>query len=274
MSISFVPTSGSTIAFGSVVVGSNAVQQWTVNQTGSSNYFQTNSVDMTGPQAAQFTGDFNGPLYGTDTSSAGIRYTPTTLGAASATMTVHYELGTFTGGGLVTLDGIDRTITYNLTGTGISNPSPPPATETTSLLQVFRYLLVPTLGTTGKVLSYYDAGSFNDTVDGCTYIFKAEDIIADRVPTARRVIITYIDLGVATLHVTVSSVNDNGVINTQQTAITIGTVTASGILSTAYADLSVTGYRPQVTLFRSANGGPVFISHVVVTGTVEKEVTL
>jgi hypothetical protein len=274
MSVSFDPSSGSTVAFGSIVVGTNANLSWTVNQVGPNNYYQTNSIIMTGPQAAQFSAGDPGPIYGHDTGTGPITYTPTTLGAATATMTVHYELGTFTGGGLVTLDGIDRTIFYNLTGTGIANPNPPPATETTSLLQSFRYLLVPTLGTTGKVLSYYDTTSFNDTVDACTYIFKAEDIIADRVPTTRRVMITYIDLGVATLFVTVSAVNDNGFIVTQQVSVTIGTVGASGLLSTAYFDLAITGYRPQVSLTRAANGGPVFISHVMATGTIEKNGTL
>jgi hypothetical protein len=46
------------------------------------------------------------------------------------------------------------------------------------------------------------------------------------------------------------------------------------LISTAFADLAVTGYRPQITLFRAADGGPIAISHVVATGTVEKEVTL
>jgi hypothetical protein len=169
---------------------------------------------------------------------------------------------------------VDRTIFYNLTGTGIANPNPPPAAEFPSLLQVFRYLLVPTLGTTGKVLSYYDIVAFNDTVDACQYVFKAEDIIADRVPTTRRVIITYIDEGVATLVVSVQAINDNGAIITGQTTITIGTAAATGAISTAYADLQVTGYRPQVILFRPANGGPIFISHVVAAGTIEKVVTL
>jgi hypothetical protein len=269
MSVSFNPTNGSTIAFGNVVVGASASQSWTVKQTGATAYYQTDSIVMSGAGSAQFGTNDPGPLYGTDSNDAPIIFGPTALGAFSVTMTVTYR----TGQNGAPIGGPSTTI-YTLTGTGISNPSPPPATETTSLLQVFRYLLVPSLGTTGKVLSYYNAGVFDDSADAATYIYKAEDIIADRVPTTRRVIVTYIDIGVATLHVTVNAVNDNGVLVTQQAAITIGTVGASGLLATAYADLAVTGYRPQITLFRAAGGGPIAISHVVATGTIEKEVTL
>jgi hypothetical protein len=269
MSVSFTPTNGSTIAFGNVIVGSNASQSWTIHQVGSQSYYQTDSIIMSGAGNTDFTSGDPGPLYGVDSNSASIVFTPAALGAVSVTMTVTYELGSngIPNGNLLTL-------IYTLTGTGISNPSPPPATEVTSLLQSFRYLLVPSQGTTGKVLSFYDTTSLDDASDASTYTFKAEDLTAVRVPTVRRVMITYIDLGVATLHVSVTAVNDNGVIVTEQTAITIGTVGATQNICTAFADLSVTGYRPQVQLFRAAGGGPVFISHVVASGTIEKGGTL
>lgn len=272
MAVQFHPASGSTIAFGDVVVGSGASSLITVTTTGSTFYYEGEDSAITGPQAAMFGGVFDNflsPLYGADTASSSISFSPTALGAATATFTWHYRTGTNGNPTSPTLTG-----TYNLTGTGIANPSPPPAVETTSLLQVFRQLLVPSLGTTGKVLSYYDAAVLNDSADSATYVYKAEDIIADRVPTTRRVVITYLDLGVATLSVSVTAINDNGVVVNQQVSVTLGTAAATGVLATAYADLAVTGYRPQVTLFRAANGGPIAISHVMATGTIEKDVTL
>lgn len=269
MSVSFLPTNGSTVAFGDVVVGANGLQTWTASQAGANSYYQTDDIIMSGSGSAQFSASDPGPLYGHDNNSARIVFRPTAIGVYSVTMTVHYEVGQFGAP-----NGNILTLTYTLTGTGISNPSPPPDTEVAYLLQSFRYLLVPSLGITGKVLSYYDVASLNDVDDASTYVFKSEDVIADRVPTVRRVIITYFDLGVASLNVTVSGVNDQGAYVFAQTVVSIGTVATTGVLATAYADLSVTCYRPQITLTRPANAGSVAISHVVATGTVEKDVTL
>ena len=276
MSITFNPVSGSTIAFGNVIVGANANKTVSVSFNSPVNSdpgqytYTSNVTTITGPQALRFSGDmsdfFSGP--GADGSTHIFRFNPTGLGAATATLTWTY---TQVVNGVTQAPG---TGTYTLTGTGIANPNPPPATETASLLQNFRYLLVPSQGTTGKVLSYYDTTLFNDAADNATYIFKAEDLTADRVPTVRRVIITYIDLGVATLVVNVSGVNDQGILVSGQTVITIGTVAATGVLSTAYADLSVTCYRPQIKLIRNAGAGQIAISHVMATGTIEKNVTL
>jgi hypothetical protein len=275
MAISFNPASGSTIAFGNVVVGSNSNQSVSVSFTSPNNSdpgqfsYTTDTSTITGAQASMFSGDMNDSFFGpgNDGDSHLLTFTPSALGAATATLTWTYTLVT---------NGVSApgTGTYTLTGTGISNPSPPPATEVTSLLQSFRYLLVPSQGTTGKVLSFYDTTSLNDATDNSVYTFKAEDIHADRVPTVRRVIITYIDLGVASIVVNVSGINDNGTLAFGQAVISIGTVGATQNICTAYADLSVSCYRPQVTLTRNGAGGPIAISHVVATGTIEKDVSL
>ena len=191
-----------------------------------------------------------------------LSFTPTSARVFNATVDFVYDDGN---------GGTSNTGNFAITGTGVSAPG---ANEVTALVQNFRYLLVPSLGTTGKVLSYYDTTSFDDATDNATYVFKAEDIAADRVPTVRRVIITYIDLGVASLIVTVSGVNDLGASTSSQATVSIGTAGATGVLATVYADLAVTCYRPQLTIVRNAAGGPVAISHVVMTGTVEREVTL
>lgn len=278
MSISFNPASGSTINFGNVAQGTSANQSVTLNFVSPNNSdpgqysYTTNTSVITGPQASLFTGNmfdsFFGPGNGSDTKT--FKFSPTGLGAASATLTWTYTL---VSNGV----SIPGTGTYTLSGTGVSGGSPPPPNELPSLVKALRYLLIPgstQVNQTNKVLSYFDVTTLDDANDSSTYLFKAEDILADRVPTVRRVIITYVDKGVATLTVNVSGINDQGVYTFGQVVLTIGTVGATGNLMTAFADLTVSCFRPQVKLSRAAGGGPIYISTVVVSGMVERQVTL
>lgn len=226
---------------------------------------------FTGPQASMFsfsdTGGYENTASGTASGSGQIIFAPTAGGAASATLTIKWQDQT----GIHPPIAGPNTV-YSLSGNG--NSGGVPANEFPSMLQSARYLLIPTLGTIGKRLSYFDTTSLNDPVDASTYTFKSEDIIADRVPTLRRVVITHIDLGPATLVVQVTAVNDSGVLVINETTVTLGTSGFTGNMMTVYADVAVTGYRPQVTLIRAANAGSVSIVHVLGVGTTEKEVTL
>lgn len=275
-----------TIAFGHVPLGVSKVAILLGTCTNNQEYFIDGSPNplplVTGPQAAQFTYQDNGGPYGHYTlsrvaqSSGSITYTPTTIGAATATWGTSSG-GPFAGLYIATIgssQGFVGPFPFNFTLTGTGGTSPVSGGEAPSLLQSFRQLLVPSQGTTGKVLSIYDSLSFDDALDGASYTFKAEDILADRVPTVRRVVITYIDLGVARLDVRLTGVNDAGVAQIATTTVTIGTVAATGNLLTAYADLSLTSYRPQLTLIRGIAVGPIAISTVLLTGTIEKQVTL
>jgi hypothetical protein len=103
-----------------------------------------------------------------------------------------------------------------------------------------------------------------------SHSYKVEDIIANYFPTVRRVILTYRDVGIATITVTVSGVDDLGVPVTASQTVTIGTAGAPGILKTKFVDLQMSGFRPQLTITRPTNGGPLAISTSTMIGHVEK----
>lgn len=108
------------------------------------------------------------------------------------------------------------------------------------------------------------------------YTFKAEDILADRVPTLRRVVITYVDYGPFTATLTITGINDdNVVVTTGAKTFTGGTGTFGTLaLMTVFVDISITAFRPQLTINVAATKGPLAISTVLMTGTVENMVTL
>jgi hypothetical protein len=206
---------------------------------------------------------FSGP--GPDGDSHLFRFSPSILGACTATLT---WVGSGNSGGT-------GSHTYTLTGTGTPSTSGGASGEAPGLVQAFRRELVPVNSVSaGIVLAYFNETNFNDIIDGRTYVFKAQDILADRVPTVRRVVITYIDLGVATVKATINSIDDTGALVTKSAVLTIGTVGATQRLMTAFFDLVVTGFRPQLTLSQVANGGPFQLSTVMMTGQLETEVTL
>jgi hypothetical protein len=127
----------------------------------------------------------------------------------------------------------------------------------------------PAIGTFDTVVS---SGGFNDAVQGSTYSYRQEDVEPNRVPTVRRVIVTYRDLGAATMTVTVNAINDNGANVTASKTQAIGGVNP-GALCVSFFDLVVTGFHPQLTISRAANGGPISWTRAVMVGESE-EVTL
>jgi hypothetical protein len=137
-------------------------------------------------------------------------------------------------------------------------------------------LLVPVknLNNNQSSLGLFQVGVYNDPAQGSSHSYKVEDIIANYVPTIRRVVITYRDLGVANITVTINGTDDSGTVVTQSAAATIGTGGAPGILKTAFVDIGITCYRPQLTISRAANGGPVSISTVTMIGRVDATTTL
>lgn len=119
----------------------------------------------------------------------------------------------------------------------------------------------------------FSPGSYNDANDGSSYSYRQEDVIPHRVPTVRRVVITYRNLGTATLTMTVSAVDDNGVTQSKSQTQTIGNVSADQTLLTAFFDITITGFRPQLSWSRAAAGGPISIIRATLIGEVE-DVTL
>jgi hypothetical protein len=102
-----------------------------------------------------------------------------------------------------------------------------------------------------------------------TYTFRAEIIKPYTQPTTRCVWMTLRDSfnGSATITAAIQATNDNGaVVQAQQSQTVIGT--GSGTLMTLRFDVSVTGFRPQLTIFHNTGTG-MDITEVVMTGEVE-----
>lgn len=145
--------------------------------------------------------------------------------------------------------------------------------EATVVQTNIRQILIPGQSAAPNTATLYTFNTdvFNDSTTGSSYYFKAEDIIADRVPTIRRVIITYRNLGVATLTITLTGIDDNGAVVTNSITATLGSVAANGNLLTYFGDITLTAFRPQLSITRAANGGPIAISTIVLVGRVEQQ---
>lgn len=133
-------------------------------------------------------------------------------------------------------------------------------------------LIIPTFpigGGTSK-LCFFNPFLNNDPAQGSSYSFRQEDIEPNRVPTVNRVILQYRDIGVCTLTVTVTGMNDNGAVVTASKVVTIGTGGTPFTIKTIFVDLTLTGFRPQLTISRAANGGPFSIIKAVMVGESEE----
>ena len=193
--------------------------------------------------------------------SISVKFTPSNSTPLTCTLTLYLQSDPYFPAATITLTG---------QGSGTIGVG-----EAPFLVQSFRRELVPIKSSGGVVtLGYLNEENFNDANDSGQYIFKAEDILANRVPTIRRVVLTYVDLGVATPQFTINGSNDNGQLVTITKSQQIGTVAASGLLLTAFIDITISCFRPQLTITRPAGAGPVQISTVLIVGTVETEVTL
>jgi len=105
--------------------------------------------------------------------------------------------------------------------------------------------------------------------------FKAEDILANRVPTVRTIVVTYLALGPVTVTFTIAGSDDNGApVSTSVTAI-LGTAPLSGGLSVARVyPTPISAFLPQLSLSMNGNAGSLYIATIVMCGTVEVEQTL
>lgn len=151
---------------------------------------------------------------------------------------------------------------------------PVPSTENGGFYASSLFLFVPVQAFSGAIyVGVYNYANFNDPNDGSSYSYRQEDIAVGRVPTVRRVVLVYRDLGIAKITIQLSGVNDNGQLVTASAPFTIGTAAASTNNLTLLADVTLTAYRPQLTISRAANAGPVSIISATIVGEVE-QVTL
>jgi hypothetical protein len=118
----------------------------------------------------------------------------------------------------------------------------------------------------------FDMTNFNDAVSGAFYIFKTEDVICGRTGTISRVIISYRDLGVATITIVLVGTNDQQAIVSSSEPMTIGTVAASKAIVTQIMGISLTAQNLSLSITRDPNAGPVSITKVRMEGRVETTV--
>lgn len=148
-----------------------------------------------------------------------------------------------------------------------------PFSENGGFVATTYYLFIPVQSSdTGTpYIAIFDPTSFNDLNDDSTYSYRQEDIVPGRVPTVRRIILTYRDIGTCTITVTISGINDNGSVVSSSAKVSLGTPQASGNLLTKLVDLTFTGYRPQLSYTRTAGNGPLSVVSASMVGTIEDQ---
>lgn len=163
--------------------------------------------------------------------------------------------------------GVPGTVTGSSGGGGL------PVNENGGVFGTTWYLFVPVQAVIGGLcyVGFYDIASHNDPVDGFHYAYRIEDVIPDQTPTVNRVILTYRDLGLAKLTFTLRASNDDGEVISATTEVQIGNAIPTGALLTRQVNISITGFRPQLTITRNANDGPACIVAITMKGECEEE---
>lgn len=121
----------------------------------------------------------------------------------------------------------------------------------------------------------FDVTTLSDSLQGTTYYYRAETF-QGRLPTIRRVLVEYVDLGVAIINISLRGTIGFEANETFQqvtagpTSVTIGTGGATGLIMTAACDIVLTAYNPQLSWTRSNLTGPVTIVSMTMIGTVEE----
>jgi len=136
------------------------------------------------------------------------------------------------------------------------------------------YLMIPMrdLFAGTQSVGIFDTTNFNDDSLPSSVTFKAEDVVSGRVPTVRRVMLTYRDLGQAKIVVTVFGCDDRGIpVSSTPVTKNIGNTTPTFSLYSTFIDMQFTGFRPQLQITRPANGGPVSLVQAVMIGTIERQ---
>jgi hypothetical protein len=156
----------------------------------------------------------------------------------------------------------------------LSNPGSAPVVSNggilaSNLLCMFPVEQIADTGILG-LWAFDPSHGFNDLEDGGYYFFRVEEIVASMTPTIRTIYMIYRDLGIATFTGQLTTVDDNGNIQTQSQQFTVGTKQASGRLCGAFLYRSITGQLPQLGILRAPNSGPLSISKIRMEVEVEE----
>jgi len=120
---------------------------------------------------------------------------------------------------------------------------------------------------------------YDDIYAASTHFFRVEDAQPYRVPTIRWVTLTYINLGICNLTLTITYctiVPDEKLgteapqINSQTVKAIIGSATnLKSIMTQRIAFPVISGMNFQLSIVRPAGGGPLSLTKVTIAGTVE-----
>jgi hypothetical protein len=134
-------------------------------------------------------------------------------------------------------------------------------------------LLIPLATAAGMQMFSFDPTNFNDPNIGSFYYWKVEDVACGRTPSINRVLISYRDLGPATITVALTGTNDLQQVIVNANVLNIGNTVFTGKIMTVDAGVtSQTAQNLQLSVTRAANGGPVSITKVRMEGRVEMTV--
>jgi len=125
-------------------------------------------------------------------------------------------------------------------------------------------------GSPQYTLAILDSTDFDDPVDTAYYSFRMEEVIPNRVPTVRRVILQYRDLGEATITALLTATNDKGQVLASTKTNDIGNALPTNTILTSFFDIEITGFRPQLAFTRNSGAGPLSIVSVTMVGEVEE----
>jgi hypothetical protein len=116
---------------------------------------------------------------------------------------------------------------------------------------------------------FFDVTNFNDPAINSYWYGKVEDIRPGCQPTLGRTVLTYRDLGIAQISVTIWGNNDQQAIVSASGSYTIGTNLASKKLVSQFLDLTLSAMNLQWSVFRAAGAGQVSIAKIYLAGRVE-----
>lgn len=204
-----------------------------------------------------------GTNFGATQSSSTVTFnamlaTVTSWSATSITATVP-SMAT-TGPVVVTVGGIaSNSETFTVTSPSNGGTSAP-----------LGLLLIPCQQFVTQEVLALDTTNYNDPAYGSFYFYKVEEIIAGRTPSCTRQIITYRDLGEASIVCTLSGYDQNANAPTSVSVpLAIGSAGATGKLFTALLGMSLTAMNLQFSITRNPDAGPVSIVKVRLEGKVE-----
>jgi hypothetical protein len=267
----YVPTGAST---GPVIV--------TVTGAGSSNGV-TFTVTSSSPTISNIypaegtvgsTMYINGANFGATQGTSTVKFgtfTATILSWSATSISVTVPAG-LTNGNTYQVQVNVPPATSNTIGFLVGAAGPPPSNGGT--FAQLNLMLFPLLsqypGTSNLALYTLDPTNFDDQNVGSYYNWKVEDVIAGRTPTISRVILSYRDLGLATIAVSLFGTNDAGQSVSNSQIVNIGNAVPLNIILTQLIGLELAGQNLQLFISRAPGAGPVSITKVRLEGRVEK----